>query len=160
MARTADKRVRLNFVTGDMNAIHLPDRAFDAVISLDTLYWVSDLSNTMRQVADLLKPGGQIGIFMLKHVPDGRKAADYGADETALGKSLEELGMSFEAYDYTLQNAAFWHRNYQAAKDLEKEFKEEGNGFIAASLIREGDEDFLPFIKEGTLARFMYHIRT
>ena len=157
--RTRDKRDRLSFVTGDMNALDFPEQSFDTVISIDTLYWVDDLTSTMAQVAKLLKPGGQMGIFMLKHVPDGRKAIDYSAEETPLGRSLREIGLSFDAYDYTIQNDAFWYRNYQAAKDLQDEFEAEGNGFIAASLIREGEEDFLPFNEEGTLARYLYHVR-
>lgn len=157
--RTRDKRNRLSFLTGDMNALELPEQSFDTVISIDTLYWVEDLTNTMAQVAKLLKPGGQMGIFMLQYVPDGRKANEYSAEETPLGKSLSEIGLSFKAYDYSIQNDAFWHRNYQAAKDLQEEFEAEGNGFIPASLIRESEEDFLPFIEKGTLARYLYHVR-
>ena len=62
-------------------------------------------------------------------------------------------------FNYTVQNAAFWHRNYNAAKDLQDEFDAEGNGFIAASLIREGDEDFMPFIETDKLVRYLYHVR-
>jgi ubiquinone/menaquinone biosynthesis C-methylase UbiE len=158
--RTRDKRDRLSFVTGDMNALDLREQSFDTVISIVTLYWVEDLTNTMTQIAKLLKPGGQMGIFMLKHIPDGRKATEYSAEETPLGKSLSEIGLSFNAHDYTIQNDAFWHRIYQAAKDLQDEFEAECNGFITASLIRESEEDFLPFIEKGTLARYLYHVRT
>lgn len=157
--RTNDKQSHLTFINGDINALDLPEQSFDTVISLDTLYWVADLTNTMAQVAKLLRPGGQMGIFMLKHVPEGRTAADYGANETPLGQSLAKLGLTFDAHDYTVQNAAFWHRNYQAAKALQGEFEAEGNGFIAASLIREGEEDFLPFIQTGTIVRYLYHVR-
>lgn len=158
--RTRNKQDRLSFVGGDMNALDLPQRSFDSVVSIDTLYWVEDLTKTMAQVTKLLKSGGQMGIFMLQNVPKGRKAKDYSAEETPLGRSLKDIGLSFDAYDYTIQNDAFWYRNYQAAKDLQDEFEAEGNGFIAASLIRESEEDFLPFIDKGTLARYLYHVRT
>jgi ubiquinone/menaquinone biosynthesis C-methylase UbiE len=157
--RTQDKRSHLTFVTGDMNALDLPEKAFDAIISLDTLYWVADLTDTVAQVVKLLKPGGQMGIFMMEHVPDGRTTNDYSADDTQLGKSLNELGISFEAYDYAVQQAAFWHRNYATATALQDEFESEGNGMIAASLIRESEEEFLPFIEAGTMARYLYHVR-
>lgn len=156
--RTNDKRSRLTFVNGDLNALNLPEQTFDRVISLDTLYWVVDLTDTMAQVAKLLRPGGQMGIFMLKHVPEGRTAKDYGAHETPLGQCLATLDLTFDAHNYTVQNAAFWHRNYEAAKALRDEFEAEGNGFIAASLIREGEEDFLPFIEAGAIVRYLYHV--
>lgn len=156
--RTRDRQSQLTFINGDMNDLDLPAQSFDKVISIDTLYWVADLTDTLVQVAKLVKPGGQMGIFMLDHVPDGRAAADYGAAETALGQSLAKLNLPYEAYDYTIQNAAFWHRNYDAAKALREEFEAEGNGFITASLVRECEEDFLPFIQKGTLARYLYHV--
>lgn len=157
--RTEGKQSDLTFVNGDMNALDLPEQSFDAVISLDTLYWVADLTNTLSQVTKLLKPGGQMGIFMLQHVPEGRTADDFGADETSLGQSLATLGRTFDAHDYTVQNAAFWHRIYEAAKALQDEFEAEGNGFIAASLIRESEQDFLPFIETGMIVRYLYHVR-
>ncbi|HSS63375.1 MAG TPA: class I SAM-dependent methyltransferase [Gammaproteobacteria bacterium] len=157
--RTEDRRSRLEFVNGDMNCLELPEQSFKVVISLDTLYWVADLKDTMRQIEKLLKPGGQMGIFMLSDVPNGRTADDYSASETSLGRCLGKLGLAFDAHDYTLQNSAFWYRNYEAAKSLRDEFEKEGNGFIAASLIREGEEDFLPSIEAGTLVRYLYHVR-
>ena len=158
-ARIEGKQSQLTFATGDMNSLDLPERSFDAVISLDTLYWVADLTNTLSQVAKLLKSGGQMGIFMLAHVPEGRTANDFGANETSLGQSLASLGLTFDTHDYTVQNAAFWHRIYEAAKSLQGEFEAEGNGFIPASLIRESEEDFLPSIKTGMIVRYLYHVR-
>ncbi len=157
--RTADKRGRLTFLKGDMNALDLPERSFDAAISLDTLYWVADLADTLSQVARTIKPGGQIGIFMLQ----GRRAGDppeiLEADNTRLAQALSKLNLRYQAYDYTAQNAEFWKRNKDAATALRDDFEAEGNGFIAASLIREADEDFLPAIEAGTLTRYLYHLR-
>lgn len=66
--------------------------------------------------------------------------------------------MTFDGYDYTVQTAAFWHRNYQAAKNLKEAFEDGDDGLIPASLIREGEEDFLAFIDNGNLARYLYHV--
>lgn len=56
--RTADKRSRLTFMTGDLNDLDLPAQSFDAAISLDSLYWAADLADTMSQVVRAIKPGG------------------------------------------------------------------------------------------------------
>ena len=58
-----------------------------------------------------------------------------------------------------MQHAAFWERNYNAAKDLKDQFEAEGNGFIAASLIRESEEEFLPAIKDCSVVRYLYHVQ-
>ena len=46
-ARTVSKRDRLNFEIGDLNALDLPSENYDAAISLDALYWVSNLDQTL-----------------------------------------------------------------------------------------------------------------
>jgi ubiquinone/menaquinone biosynthesis C-methylase UbiE len=157
--RTQGQNNKVSFVQGDLNALELTDQSFDAVTSIDTLYWVADLTKTMADLAKLLKPGGRMCIFMMDDVPEGRTAEEFSADETWLGQSLIELGIKHDAYDYTIQHAAFWDRTYKAAKDLKDEFEAEGNGFITASLIRESEEVFLPTIKAGSVVRYLYHIR-
>ena len=81
------------------------------------------------------------------------------AGNTKLGRVLSKLNLTCDTYDYTTQNAEFWQRNWKAATDLRDDFEAEGNGFIAASLIREAEEDFFPAIKAGRLTRYLYHVR-
>ena len=157
--RTADKRDRLTFRDGDMNALDLPAQSFDAVISIDTLYWVADLTDTLRQVVGTIKPEGQIGIFLLQGRHDADPPDILEADKTNLAQALAALNLTYDAVDYTTQNAAFWLLNWEAATDLRDAFETEGNGFIAASLIKEAEEEFLPAIEAGTLARYLYHVR-
>jgi len=156
--RTADKRACLTFLKGDMNALDLPEQSFDAAISLDTLYWVADLKDTLSQVVRTIKPGGQMGIFMLQGVPEGAPSNILEAANTKLAQALSGLSLSYDAYDYTAKNAQFWRRNWEAAKALRDDFKVENNGFIAASLIREAEDDFLPAIEVGKLTRYLYHV--
>jgi ubiquinone/menaquinone biosynthesis C-methylase UbiE len=156
--RTQGQKDKVSFTQGDMNALEFLEKSFDAIISIDTLYWVADLTKTMADLVKLLKPGGRMCVIMMDDVPQGRTAEGFSVDETWLGQSLTELGIKYDAYDYTVQHAAFWDRNYKAAKDLKDEFEAEGNGFIAASLIRESEEVFLPMIKAGRVVRHLYYI--
>ncbi len=150
---------RLTFLQGDMNALDLPAGSFDAAISLDTLYWVADLADTLARVARTIKPGGQIGIFMLQGRSEGDPPEILEADNTRLAQALSKSNLRYQAHDYTAQNAEFWKPNKDAAAELRDDFEAEGNGFIAASLIREADEEFLPAIEAGTLTRYLYHVR-
>jgi len=50
-------------------------------------------------------------------------------------------------------------RYWKAAIDLRDDFEAEGNGFIAASLIKEAEEEFLPAIEAGKMTRYLYHVR-
>lgn len=157
--RTAGKRDRLTFVRGDLNDLDLAAHTFDAAISLDTLYWAADLAGTMSRVVRAIKPGGQIGIFMMQGPWDDDPPGTVPAAETELGKALSKLDLRYEADDYTARNVAFWQRHWQSSVDLRSDFEAEGNGFIADSLIKEAEEDFLPAIKAEKMTRYLYHVR-
>jgi len=156
--RTVEKRSRLDFVQGDMNELDLEPTSLDAVMSLDTLYWAVDLEATVAKLAEAVKPGGQICIFMMQGPWDNDPSGKVPAEETNLGQVLTKLELRYEAHDYTEQNKAFWKRNYQAAVELLKTFKAEGNEFIALSLIKESEEEFLPAIEADKMTRYLYQI--
>jgi ubiquinone/menaquinone biosynthesis C-methylase UbiE len=156
--RTAGKD-RLTFIQADLNVFELPARSFDAAISIDGLPSRADLAGTLSKVARAIKPGGQIGIFESEELQAGDPLENLAPDKTRLARALAKLGLAYEAFDYTVENAAFWHRMQKAATALRDDFEAEGNGFIAANLIREAEEDFLPTIAAGRLSRYLYHLR-
>lgn len=158
-ARTAGKRDRLTFEQGNFNALDYSDRSFDVVISLDTLYWASDLEATLSALERALNPGGRIGIFMNHHIDEGEPPEMLAAPHSKLAKAVAKVGLSLQTSDYTREIGEFWHRNLAAATDLREVFEAEGNGFIAASLIRESKEDYLPDIDAGRIARYLFIVR-
>jgi len=119
---------------------------------------VADLGETLSRIAHSVKAGGRIGIFIAQERREGDPADILEADNTDLARALARLELGYEANDYTARNAAFWRRVREAATDLRDTFEAEGNGFIAASLIREAEE-FLPAFAAGTIARYLYHVR-
>ncbi len=157
--RSADRDSRLSFLQADLNVIDLPARAFDAAISIDGLYSLADLAGTLSKVADAIEPGGQMAIFMSQELEDGDPLENLAPGKTRLARALAKLDLPYEAFDYTAENAAFWHRIRDVAAALRGDFEAEGNGFISANLIREAEQDFLPLIAAGRLSRHLYHIR-
>lgn len=149
---------RLTFIEADMNDLRL-DTDFDAALAIDVLYWVADMGSTVSAIRDLLRPGGQMGVIMTHTHNNNEGPGRIAPEDTKFGKVATELDLPFEVIDLTDHNHAFWRRNYEAAKDLMPEFEAEGNAFIAASLIREAEEDFLPFFAEDKVTRYLFHVR-
>lgn len=81
------------------------------------------------------------------------------AQASPIAKALDRRGLSYEVSEHTANNAAFWQRNYKAAVDLRDAFMAEGNVWIADSLIREAEEEFLPAFDAGLMARYLFHVR-
>jgi len=156
--RTTDKRSRLTFKTDNFNTMQPSVGVYDAILSMDTLYWVSDLTIVLGVLAKSLVSGGRMGLFMNHWVSAGDQAAELQSDKSALGRAVESLGLTARVYDFSTNLGAFWERNYAAALALKEQFEGEGNGFIAESLIRESEEDFLPEIHHGRFARYLFLI--
>ncbi|WP_337659836.1 class I SAM-dependent methyltransferase [Anderseniella sp. Alg231-50] len=154
--RTLAKSDRLDFETGNFNDLDFPDESFDAIVSLDTLYWAANLTDVMACLISILKPGGRMGIFMNHHIappePPDRLAVEY----SDLAVALNMLGHPYESFDYTRQIGEFWKRNCAAAEELRPLYEKEGNGFIAEGLIRESREDYLPDVDAGRIARYLF----
>ncbi len=157
-SRTESKRDRLTFEHGNFNELDYPEGTFDSVISLDTLYWASDLKATLSALKRALKSGGRIGIFMNHHIGEGDTPDLLAARHSKLAKAIAKVGLPLQTFDYTTEIGEFWRRNFAAATDLKEEFEAESNGFIADSLIRESKEDYLPDVEAGRIARYLFFI--
>lgn len=155
-ARTVHKRDRLGFHVSDFNSMEPEPAGYDAILSMDTLYWASDLQKILNVLASSLAPGGRMALFMNHHIGAGQPAEQLEASQSDLGRAITALGLNARAIDFSSNIGAFWERNYAAAMALKGRFEAEGNGFIAESLIRESVEEYLPDIHEGRIARFLF----
>ncbi|MCP4878603.1 MAG: class I SAM-dependent methyltransferase [Gammaproteobacteria bacterium] len=154
--RSATKQSHLSFMQADFNKMQLDSASYDVVVSLDTLYWVTDLEKTLSNLANALKPGGRMGIFMNHHIDESDSADQLAAQHSELWQALSNLGLSVDTFDYSKEIGEFWQRVYETARDLQNDLEAEGIGYIAASLIRESEEDYLPEINAGRVARYLY----
>jgi ubiquinone/menaquinone biosynthesis C-methylase UbiE len=157
--RTSDKRSRLNFIHGDFSNLGLEPNSYDAMIAIDTLYWDDVLEKTLSMLTVALRPGGRMGIFLNHHINEGESLELLNAEHSNLSQVLSSLGLAVETFNYTKELGAFWHRLHMTTTDLWDDFEAEGNGFIPANYIREAEEDHLPEIAAGTIARHLYIVR-
>jgi SAM-dependent methyltransferase len=85
---------RLVLQTGDLAALPLPDQSVDAVITVNTIYFVDDLERAFAELARVLRPAGRLVVGV--------------GDPRAMEK------MPFTAYGFTLRPvedvAAVLHR--------------------------------------------------
>ena len=154
--RTENKRSQLTFMQADLNALELPEHTFDAAISLDSLYWVADLTQSLGSIARIIKPGGQLGIFIEQTLGDGDDPEILEGDKTEVAMALSKLNLVFEVSDYTFVFREFWSRAREVALSLIDDFESEGNGFICQNWIREADTEYLPSLKANKTRRYLY----
>lgn len=158
-ARTEVKHERLQFHEADLNQLDLPDAAFDAAISIDSIYWAADFAHTLSSIQRALRPGGQLAILIVQTLADGSGPEVPDADHTPVAAALRAIELDYVVHDLTSSFAGFWPLVKRAAVDLYDAFAAEGNAFIADNWIREADEEYLPALDAGEMRRYLYHAR-
>ncbi len=156
--RTENKRKKLHFLQADLNALDLPSQTFDMAISIDSIYGVSDMDQTISSIIETIKPGGQLCILIVHRLKEARDASYLESKNTRVAKSLDNLNLRYDTVDYSDVFLDFWPRAKKAALSLRDEYVSEGAELICDIWIREADEDFLPSIEAGIIKRYLYQI--
>ena len=159
--RRAARDARLGFLVGNLDGLPFAPRSFDAIVAVDSLYMPNDLAATLRQMRDLLRPGGRMGLFYSFALWEDASATaeNLRAEHTPLGAALRAGGLHFDALDFTAADYAHACRKQRIAEELREEFAAEDNLFIyevqagTAAGIRHA-------IEAGQHARYLYLVNT
>jgi SAM-dependent methyltransferase len=156
----AAKSGRLAFVVGDINALDLPPAAFDAILSIDTIYFSDDYATTIQALGQALRPGGRLA-FLYSHgrepwVPvEEFDAGSLPPDKTPLALALQANGYTFTAQDFTADDYRLALLRKQVLVELKPQFEAEDIMFIYDN--RLGDANGISQACElGLQRRYLY----
>jgi SAM-dependent methyltransferase len=141
----------------DINSLSL-NQKFDAVLAIDTLYFVDDLQKVLREIFRHLTPGSRFLAFYTqrprKDIPDLK----YDAHGTLLGRALKNMGIHYQWSDYSRAEVDFWNRMDLELQKLKPIFEAEGAKDLYDDRRAETDKA-LSFIRDGHHCRFLYTVR-
>lgn len=164
--RTATKRRRLDFRWVDLRDLPelVPDLTgegpWDALVAVDSLYFLDDLDAAVSAFPRLLGPGGRgvaVGSELLPERGADRRQppeAEIPA-HTRLARALDRHGLRYEARDVTDREVEVWRRVLEAARELEGGFEAEGNLDLLRVRVAEA-ERALAWVQEGRVRRYLY----
>jgi cyclopropane fatty-acyl-phospholipid synthase-like methyltransferase len=161
--RTGAKADRLTFITGDINRLELPASTFDAVLSIDTIYFSRDYAATIRALKTALRPGGEMAFLYSYGREPWMPREKFPAGKlppgcTPLADALAASGLVFKAWDLTSRDYLLAQRRKEVLTDLKPRFEAEGLMFIYEN--RMGDATGVSqAIEEGLHARYLYRVR-
>ena len=127
--RTVGKRGRLVFQVANLEYLEFAPESFDAIISVDTIFFGRKMDNTIADLNRILKNGGQIAVFN----------GDYQQIEFLV--ALAKHALIYEKLDLSQEHVQHMLLKHQVAKELEKAFKAESNTFIWENLMMESFAD-------------------
>jgi SAM-dependent methyltransferase len=155
--RTHHKRERLSFRVGNMDGLGFPARAFDAIISIDTLYF-GDLQKVVRQAVSMLKPGGQMGVFYTQWIGEDDPKEKLEPDKTNLAAILKEHGLGFRTWDFSRDEDDHWQKKIDALEALQADFEAEGNRWLYDFRLHEALHH-VEYRDSERRSRHLYHVQ-
>lgn len=114
---------RSDFREGVIGQIEYPADSFDAVISMDSMYFASDMNAFVGQIRRWLKPDG---VFFAAYQEGDVVPKTPDAASSLLARALYTNGMSCEVTDITRQSYDLLGRKREAAERHRKAFEAEG----------------------------------
>ena len=153
--RTKSKQDRLEFITMDMDALDFPEKSFDTILAIDTLYFVGNINKTIQKMKKILKESGKLGIFFSQMVKPEEDKEKLLPNKTIIAQTLKKNNLKFRTWDFTESEKEFWKKNISIAETLKDEFAKEGNSHIYESRINEA-KSILKFVDSDRISRYLY----
>ena len=117
-------QTRADFRQGNIGEVDYPAEHFDLVISMDTMYFASDMEEFVLQIMRWLKKDGVL--FVGYQEGDVMPKTD-NERTTVLAKAFDKCRIRYKVEDITRETYDLLKRKREAALLHKKEFEEEGN---------------------------------
>ncbi len=131
----------LQFFTGNMASCDFQDVLFDAILLIDTHYFIEDFLSLIPRLLDRLKEKGKIAIFSDEGKGvEGLDESKTQPDETLIGQYLITNGIPFKGIRLYEENQRHWLKKKQVLLELKGAFERENNQFIYNNRLSECDD--------------------
>ncbi len=148
----------LDFQLQNFNRLDFPPSTFDAIISIDTFYFVEDFDVMLKKLKQVLKPGGQMGIFFAQIISENDPKELLEAENTKLAKALTQNNFEYKVIDFTENIKNLWHRELAAAEELKEMFEKEGNLVLYEDRIADSN-NVIRCLENNLQRRYFYHVK-
>lgn len=143
-----------HFEVATIDGKEYPDNSFDAIVSIDTLYFTDDLEALIGRIVRWLRPAG---VFAAYYMDDNR-----GQDETQLAQVLRAYQITYEVVDYSENHFHLMRRKHDTVLAMQDALERDGLVEHTRRMIRESfDENVtIESIKNKHCGlRYLYTIR-
>lgn len=138
--RTQSKHDRLRFVVGDIQTLRLDDK-FDLILSIDSIFFGSDLFSTVYRLSGMLAPRGRLAVF-------------FGGD---LAPALKANGLTYVCHDISHRHYDHLRLKHDVASEMRDAFEREGTLFVWENLVTESFDDQTVFdLTHEHMQRYLY----
>ncbi|MEA4914957.1 MAG: methionine biosynthesis protein MetW [Christensenella sp.] len=145
----------ITYINGDVDRLFEYHLSPTVTLSVDSLYFCKDLNVLLRYLCGL--PNNRVYLFYSQYLFD-ENAVDRSIlqrNHTKIAEILNQIGVSYEAIDYSENERRLYEKSLTALKKREEAFTREGNSDLFLSKL---NEDLLgkQLYEAGRASRFLY----
>lgn len=146
----------IDFEVWNMNDLVKLPNAFDAIITLDTLYYGANLKDIIQSMLQKLNKDGKIYAYFSQWIMDAEYSQNLEGANTNLAKALKDLKLEFKFTDLTDSGIKHWKDKLQALEEMKPLFEQEGKADLWN--YRYGETSRYGNWEEQHYARYFYEI--
>ncbi len=136
--RFGSQNYNLLFCVGDMATYDFNGEMFDAILLIDTHYFIDDFLSLIPKLLGRLKEGGKLAIFSDEGKGvEGLDESTTQPYETLIGAYLTVNEIEFKGIRLYEENRVHWLKKKQVLLELQAEFERENNQFIFENRLSE-----------------------
>lgn len=141
----------LHFEWADLTNADIPGGNYDLVLSIDSIYFLGELEQSLPRLSHKLRPTGKMVVTYFQEEALSPEA-------TFLALALEKLGFIYEWYDFSENARAHALKNYLVGEELKAAFYAEENGFLYLARAAE-NRAWKESADNKAMVRYMYVVR-
>lgn len=144
--RTVKKVERLTFDTGSIGAMQYHSQSFDVVLSMDTLYFADNLTKTIHDICQWLKPCGKIATFFSEfRFSDIEPLDKLTPDGSGLARVLQKEQIEYEVFDFTKSHYDCMKLKKKILVEMKQKFEAEDTVMLYDNAYTESIEDAMSY---------------
>jgi SAM-dependent methyltransferase len=135
-----------SFILADLEAYssRAPRDSADVVLAIDALYWTEDLESLLKDVFEIVTPGGCFLCISSEFDETRSGAAVLAPDEMEIGAALEAVSeergdLRVESRDFTEEERSLWLGSLALCEEWEEAFTAEGRAYLLRNIVREAE---------------------
>ena len=146
-----------DFRVGVMDEIDYPDKSFDVILSMDSIYFSQNMPELVRKINRWLKPDG---IFIAGYQEGDVMPKTENVDSSAIAAAFRKNNFSFTSRDITRETYELLVKKRNVIKKYKSRFDDEGISMWYDVVLHQTDSvrvSFEEYIQNN--ARYIYSFR-
>lgn len=145
----------ISYINGDIDMLSSYNLKPDITLSIDSLYFSSDLDGLMRQLKSI--ENNRLYLYSSQYIFDEARKEEISlhCDNTRIARSLQINGMPYKTLDYSANEQSLYEKALMVLPKYKDDFEREGNIDLYEAKMREGKSGKELYDK-GLARRYLY----